>query len=249
MPLQIEASRLKRILRAARVVHTDSECRVHIGTDGIRLQSFRRDRTIYLDYSLPHSVKSKCDDLDSAWIKLRPIKRIVDNGCIGEVRITLPFETPDSAVIVESNGLVYQSQSLTAPHGHNLPTPPDSKTVSSCSIRHLPFKRAVRMANWLGGEVEIQITPDAQRVAFTASHGEEDFTYVVQPDNIEAIHGSTTKLTIPIHVLRDFTPTLPTNSIIALRIKPHYLLLTVEFPIPDAELRLYIAERKGIIPG
>lgn len=250
MPLQIDARKLKRILRAAGVVHTESECRIAISTDGMRLQSFRRDRTVYLDYSLPYSVTSIGDETYSTWVKLNPIKRFVDRGCAGEVQLTFPFEAADSAVVIESDGPVYRSHSLIAPHGHYLPSPPDSKTVATSSMRHLPFKRAVRTANWLGGEMEIQIAPDAHHIEFTAAQdGDDDFTYVVQPDNIEAIQGSATKFTIPIDVLRDFTPALPENSVITLRITPHYLLFTVGFPDPDAELRLYVAERKDFVPG
>jgi hypothetical protein len=250
MPLQIAARKLKQILRAAGVVHTESECRIDISTDGVRLQSFRRNRTIYLDYSLPYSVTSIGDDTDSTWIKLNPITRFLNGISDGEVRVTFPFETPDSTVVIESNGLVYQFRSLIAPHGHYLPSPPDSTAVATTSIRHFPFKRAVRTANWLGGEMEIQIAPDTHRVKFTATQdGKDDFTYVVRPDDVEAIQGSATKFTIPINVVRNFTPTLPANSVITLRLTPHYLLFTVEFPDPDAELQLYIAERKHIVPA
>lgn len=250
MPLQVDTKKFKRTLRAAGTVHTEGECRITIGNDGMRLQSFRRDRTVYLDYSLPYSVTSISDKGDSTWIKLNPIKRFLSGVKDGEVRLTLPFETPDSTIVIESSGLVYRSESLIVRHGHYLPSPPDSKAIALSSISHLPFKRAVRIANWLGGEMEIQIAPDAHHVKFTATQdGVDDFTYVVQPDDIEMIQGSATKFTIPIDVLRDFAPTLPENSVITLRITPHYLLFTAGYPDSDAELRLYIAERKDFVPG
>jgi hypothetical protein len=255
MTLQIETGQLKQILRAAVVVHTEGECCIEIGTDGIRLRALSPDKTVYLDYSLPYSksLTPHNEEPGDTWIKLRAIKQLLNTIDDDDVQLTLPVETSESEsaseVVVESETVVYRSHSLHSPYGHELPADPELTPVSICSIPHAPFKQSVRIANWLGGDMDIRLVPDSRHIEFSAAQrGGDDFSCVVPTEEIEAIHGSTTEFKIPIGVLRDLIHTIPENTLITLSITQQYLQYTATYPSTDATLRLYIAQRKGRIP-
>lgn len=250
MSLEIRTGYLKRILRVARVVHPESECRIGIDTDGLSLRAHSIDRTAYLDYSIPFSDSFTPPDEETGdvWVKLQPIKRFLNIVDDANIELIFPFETPKSTVILESDRFVYRSESLIVPSGHYLPSDVDSTPVTTCSFSHVSFKRAVRVADWLGREVEIQINPDTRHIEFSAAGDRDSYTYIVPREDVDVIHGSTTTFTASIAVLTDFIGTIPNSTRITIRLTPDYLEYRATYP-SDAILRLCIARVKEAIPG
>lgn len=252
MPLQIDAERLAEILRAAAIIHTQSECHVAIGTDEIRLQSHREDRSIYFEHSLPYPepFTPAENETGSFWIELESINQFLRRTIDDDVRLTFPFEHPDSSIVFESHRLTYRSQSLIPQHGHYLPDVPASEPVSSCLIRHGAFDQAVSAADIIGGEIRIRVVPETRQIEFfTEGDDGSDCTYIVPASDIKEIQGSAANLTISIETLRDFTPIIPESNLITLKVFRNHLQYTVRYPSTDATLRLYIAERLSAVPG
>lgn len=251
MPLLLDAPTLEDILSTGAAIHEESECHVAVETDKIRLRTQAEDRTIYFEYSLPRSSPDVSGDAapDSFWMKLDRINRFLRATGDGKVRITLPSETPDRTSIFELEQLTYQAPSLITKYGHRLPDVPVSDIATTFSIRHGEFAQAITAANFIGGEVQLQINPETSRIEFAAADpGGDDFTYVVQPEQVKQIHDSATRLTIPINILRDLKQNIPPTTLVTIRITPHYVQYTTTFPTTDSTLTLYIAERLGAIP-
>lgn len=252
MSIKIDTADLEQIFRAAAVVHTETECRVAIGTDAMRLRSFREDKTIYFEYTLPYSeVRSPhTGATGSFWVELAPLVWFLWWIPDETVQLTFPFEPPDSSLVIKSSGLTYRAPSLIRQYGHYLPDVQALTPVSKCSIRHGAFDRAVQAANHIDGAMQIQTIPETGYVEFFAEGDDgSDCTYVVPPSDIEELHGSTANLLISIETLREFTPIIPDSNRITLSVYRNHLQYNVAYPSTDATLRLYIAERASVVPG
>lgn len=250
MPVEIDTEYLNRIVRAARVVHSESECRIRIDTNGLSLQAHSIDKTAYLDYSIPSSdlLTLPARETGEVWVELQPIKRFLNTVDDGTIELRFPYETPESRVILESDRISYRSRSLVAPYGHRLPGAVDATPMAECSFPHRYFNRAVRVAGWLGGNVEIQINPDAQRIEFSAARDGDDFSYIVPREDIDTMHGSTAEFTASIAVLTYFIGTIPDSTRVTIRLTPDFLEYRAAYPA-DATLRLCIARWTDDIPG
>ena len=253
MPVKIDTADLEQIFRAAAVIHTETECRVAIETDAMRLRSFREDKTIYFEHALPYSeVRTPhTGATGSFWIELAPLVWFLWWIPDETVQLTFPFESPDSSsLVIKSNGLTYRAPSLIRQYGHHLPDVPASEPVSTCSIRHGAFARAVKAANHVGGEMQLRTAPDTRDVEFVAEGADgSSCQYVVPADDIQAMHGSTATLRISIETLREFTPVITDSNQLTLSLFENHLQYTVAHPPSDATLRLYIAERASTVPG
>ena len=252
MSVQIDSEKLNQILRTAAVVRADNECYVTVSTDEIHLQAYRENKDIYFEHSLPFSelFTSHGDETGSFWIELEFISQCLRRTTDSEVHLAFPFEgRPGSSLVLQSDGLTYRCPSIVRRHGHYLPDVLDAEPVSSCSIRHGVFDRAVKAADLVGGSMQVQIEPGTKHIEFSAAGVDgSNCTYVVPPDDIEKIHGSPAYLPISIDALQELTPLIPDNNLAALSVFDNHLQYTVEHPSTDATLQLYIAERLGAVP-
>ncbi|SNR61749.1 hypothetical protein SAMN06264855_12228 [Halorubrum vacuolatum] len=251
MPIHIAPTTLRETIRPGLAVRKIGDCCVDVGPNLVRLRVQSEDKTAYMNYELlPQSVDSLLTSKSSSfWIRLEPIKNFLDVGTSEEVSVSFPFETTDATMVLQSAGLRYRFPSITPVY--RVFDKPSYDAVTTVSIQHRPFDRAVQVANLVGEEMHVSVVPDARRVEFSAKAGDDSdsFSYSVPDEQISSICGSASSLTISIDRLRDITPLIPDTTSASLQLTRHCLIYQVEYPISGAELTLYIAKRHGLIQG
>jgi hypothetical protein len=251
MPIHIDAKILQQIIRPCLAIRKDGECRIDIETDSIRLRTMSESREAYIDYSLPTTIPELSTDgvtgAFSVW--LDPIQSYLNIGTGAELVITTPSESPESKIVLQSNGLTYQFQPVDDRYAHRVFDTFSTESLTQFSLRNGVFDRAVTVANLLGGEMQVQHNPEARCVEFSAeSHSLPDafsYTHSVKQTNNHQL--SPTNLTISIERLRDITPLFPPMAKITVQLARDLLVFQAEYPITGADFTFYTAKRRGAL--
>lgn len=251
MPICIDSEILQQLIRPGLALRKDGECRIDINPDMIRLRTMSEDYEAYLDYSFPTSaLRLLADDITgNYWTRLVHVKDFLNVGTGEEVRITTPTETEDSMIVLQSDGLTYQFQSVVSKYAHRVYDNFTSEPIIEFTLPNEVFARAIKVANLLGGDMRVKLDSNTRHVEFSATgRGIADsFSYSHPAEQISNTHQSTLSLTISIERLRDIIPFIPPATPISLQLMEDKLVYRSEFPVPDAEITLYIAERLGRI--
>lgn len=204
-----------------------------------------KDKTVYLDYSLPRpEIQPPVDDdIGSFWLRLERIESFSNVGTSTEVTITFPSETSDPMVILQSDGLTYRFPPLI--QQYRLFDNPSDEPVTDFSIHHGTFDRSVRIANLVGEAMGLRIAPDTRHIEFSANaHGDGDsFLHSLFTEQITIVDGTSSSSTVPVDTLRAVTPLIPNASIASFQLTTNCLVYHINHPVAGAHLTVYIAER------
>lgn len=213
MPISASPTTLRQILRPARAVSDDGEFRVDVCSDRVRLHALRIDHSAYLDYSLPVPSRHEplVDTPCSFSMNLEKLSNILNVGFADEIIIKFPFETFDSRIVVRSGSFTYRFSPVDPDSASNTWECPSVDTLTICAINHRHFDRAVQAANFAGYTLQVVIDPTRTYIEFRSPPGEpgDTFTYPVSDDQIDTIQGSSSRFTVLVNVLRQFTPIFP----------------------------------------
>lgn len=250
MPVRIDPTILRQIIRPALAVRKGGDCHIEIGSDTIRLRATSKDKTVYLDHSLPRPETQPPvnDDIGSFWLRLERIENFLTVDTSAEVTITFPSETSDSMVILQSNGLTYRFSPLI--QQYRLFDDPSNEPVTEFSIQHGAFDQSVQVANLVGEAMRLRIAPDTRHIEFSSNaQGDGDtFLYSLSTEQITIIDGTSSSFTVPIDRLRAVTPLIPNASTASFQLTTNCLVYHVNYPVEGAQLTMYIAERLGRLP-
>lgn len=247
MPISVSPTTLRQILRPARAVSDDGEYRVAVSSDTVRLHALRTDHSAYLDYSLP--VPSRHDPLVDAprsfSVDLEKLTAILNIGFDDNIIIKFPFETCDSRIVFRSGPFTYRFPPVDSDSAANTWERSSVATRTTCTINHRHIDRAVHAANFAGYSLQVVVDPTRRYLEFRAPPDEpgDTFTYPVSDDQIDTIQGSSSRFTVLVHVLRQFTPHISVTSLVTIEVTSEYLVYRVEFPVDGASLTLYLAKR------
>lgn len=251
MPIHIDAKTLQQIIQPCLAIRKDGECRIDIETDLIRLRTMSEGREAYVDYSLPTTVPQLSTNgvtgTFSVW--LDRIQSYLNIGTGAEVLITTPNESPESKILLQSDGLTYRFQAVDDRYAHRVFDTFTSESLTQFSLRNGVFDRAVTVANLLGGEMQVQHYPETRRVEFSADGRSipDAFAYSHSVKQINTHQLSPTDLTISIERLRDITPLFPPATDITVQLARDHLVLQAEYPITGADFTVYTAKRRGAL--
>lgn len=250
MPIRIDPLTLQQLIRPGLAVRTECDCRVDVTQDRIRLCVLSEDKTTYIDYTVPIPSSQSLTDQEtgSFWLELERLEGFLNAGPTEAVTISLPAETPDATITLQSAGLSYRFPQLAEP-AYGLFDGLSAEAVTTCSLHHDLFADAIQAANLVGGKMHLQLDPATHHVKFsaTATRTGDAFSYPIPAEQISSIHGSSSSLTITINRLRDITPHIPDTDLASLQLTRNYLLYHVEHPMVGADLCVYAAKRRGMI--
>ena len=249
MPIRIDPDTLQQVIRPGVELRKDSECRVDINSDTIQFRSMSESHEAYLDYSIPRSAFTPSEDLGTGnyWTTLDYMQDFVQLVTSNEVTIIAPTEADSSKITLQSDTVTYQYPPLASNAAH--PVYRDNSThLSSAPVLEVTllngvFTRALNAAALVGESMRIQATSDTRNVEFSASSTTGDsFLFSTPVDQVIAAEQPTASLTIAIDRLRDIVAAIPSATPVSLQLMNDYLVYRAEFPVPDAEIAVYIAE-------
>lgn len=247
MTVRTDQTTLRQITNPLLAARKVTECRVEVRSDLIRLQTASEDKTLYMDYTLPRlSPKSSVkDETGSCWLNLEHVDDFLKTGIRENITVTFPFETADSTVILQSGHLTYRFRPLVSQQPYRLFDNLSTDPVTEFSIQHGAFAQSVYVANLVGGKMRLRLVPETRHVEFSAASREDGdaFTYTLPTDQINTVHGTSSEFAISIERLREITPYIPDTSLASFRLTHDHLVYNVEYPLPEAQLTMYIAER------
>lgn len=246
MSLQTDPDTFRQIIDPGIALRKDSECHVDIGDDRIRLRAVTEAETVYLDYSLPRQSIASVNSVEIGefWVSLDSIADFLAISR-GDVTVTLPSETDGKMLILQSGGLTYRAPSLIKPESHKLVDQKSYDVEGAVKIRHATVAKAVACANLIGDTLEIHLDPGTNSLKFEAAAkiGNDTFSQVLPATDFEWITKEESRLTIPIDILRDLTPTIPESIDAVIELAPNQLIYRIEMPVDNAELTVHVAER------
>jgi len=249
MPVRTDLRTLKQILQPGVTVRSDSESRIDVTHDKIRLQAVSEDKTVSVDYTLPTSCPTlSVDDADTSfWIPVERVNRMLRASPDSPVTLKLPTET--SKFLLESGCLSYRLSPLNSRFTHRISEDTPNEPQGEGSIRHGVFARAVRAADLLGEDMKVQLLPSRSIIKLSATNNYNDdaFSYSLPASQINRISGSASTLTISIDRLRDIVKAIPRAARVSLKFHPPHLTYRVKYPVTGANLTMRIANRRGTV--
>ena len=247
MPLECSADALREVVRLVLAVRKDGECRIDIDEEKIRLRACSEDKVAYLDYSLPTDTAIRSTDgvTGSYWAELEGLDYFIRAGATGEVSVAFPSETPKSRIAMRSAGLTYRFPVLAEQLAHRVYDRLSTEGCCECSLPNRVFDRAIKVADLIGPEVQVQFDPVTQFVEFAAEgkKSQDAFSYSHAARQTESVDNSVETLTVPVARLRDITPRVPAAMPVTLRIGTRHLTYQTEGPVEGGNLTVYSAKR------
>lgn len=247
MPLECSADALREIVQLVLAIRKDGECRIDVDEERLRLRACSEDKIAYLDYSLPTDavVCSPDEVTGSYWAELEGLDDLIRAGVTGVVSVAFPPETPKSRIALQSAGLTYRFPTLEAQSAHRVYDRLSTGTRCECSLPNSVFDRAVKVADLIGPELQVQFDPVTQFVQFAAEgdKNQDAFSYSHAVRQPESVDNSGESLTVPVACLRDITSRVPAAMPVSLGIDTHYLTYQTEGPVEGGNLTVYSAKR------
>lgn len=247
MPLEFSTDALREIVQLVLAIRKDGECRIDVDEEQLRLRACSEDKIAYLDYSLPTDavVCSPDEVTGSYWAEFEGLDDVIRAGVTGDVSVAFPPETPKSRIVLQSAGLTYRLSTLEAQLAHRVYDRLSTETRCEFSLANSVFDRAIKVADLIGPELQVQFNPVTQFVQFAAEgdKSQDAFSYshaVRQPDSVD---NSVESLTVPVARLQDVTPRVPAAMSVSLGIDTHYLTYQTEGPVEGGNLTVYSAKR------
>lgn len=246
MPIYTNSTTLGQIIGPGLAVRTDGEGCINITEDSVRVRAVSETKDVYLDYTLPTDVSEFYiyELEDTFWLFFEWIKGFL--GVVGSgsrpVTLVTPAENPGSKIRLESEKLRYQFRPIDSRYTHSVDRSPSDEIMSECEISHGAFALAVRVANLLGNQLRVELNPRRQVVEFSVNGDTDEFRYQLSTEQISHIHGAASTLTISIKRLRDLITVVPDASTVSLQFTGKHLIYEIKFPIPGANLQVYIAK-------
>ncbi|WP_143420486.1 DNA polymerase [Halorubrum sp. Ib24] len=251
MPLEFSADALREIVRLVLAIRKDGECRIDVDEEQLRLRACSEDKIAYLDYSLPTDAAVCSTDVvtGSYWVELEGLDDLIRVGTTGEVSVALPPETPNSRIALQSGGLTYRFPALAEQLSHRVYDGFSTETRCECVLPNSVFDRAVKVADLIGPELQVQFDSVTQFVEFAAEgdKSQDAFSHSHAVRQPESVDNSVESLTVPVARLQDITPRVPAAMPVSLGIDTHYLTYQTEGPVEGGDLTVYTAKRYGKI--
>lgn len=247
MPLECSADALREIVQLVLAIRKDGECRIDVDEERLRLRACSEDKIAYLDYSLPTDavVCSPDEVTGSYWAELEGLDYFIRAGATGEVSVAFPPETPKSRIAMRSAGLTYRFPVLAEQLAHRVYNRLSTEACCVCSLPNRVFDRAIKVADLIGPELQVQFDPVTQFVEFAAEgkKSQDAFSYSHAARQTESVDNSIETLTVPVARLRDITPRVPAAMPVTLRIGTRHLMYQTEGPVEGGNLTVYSAKR------
>jgi hypothetical protein len=246
MPIHTAYTTLRQLTRLIFAVRKDGECRIDVSPDSIRLRACSEDRTTYLDHSVPTSAPElSIDDVTgSYWVRIGHVKQFLSATPNTDITIRLPPETENSTLTLQSSGLTYRHTTFDESTAHRLPDVPDADSTTELSLPNEVLDRAVDVTGLIESkQLQIQFDHRTHHIQFSGKNGGQDsFQYSYPAEEILSTHPSSHDFSTSIKRLRDITPILPPTHTISLELSSHHLTYGAEYPVPGADLTVYLAK-------
>jgi hypothetical protein len=246
MPSQTTRHLLRHALKPGLTIGNNQECRVDASAETVHISAVSEDRSVSMEHSIPQLTPQSWNRTESTsfWIDIQNMAKFTNINTSKFIEIIYPFETSNSTILLRSETLKYRFQSLNPKYTDTLPDLPVASPKTKITLPHYYLARAVQCANLVGGLMHIDARPQDFQVEFSAraQYSTDEFSITLSNDHVADINGSATSLTIPIDLLRDIVPLVPTTKTVYLQLSPSFLIYNVEFPVSEAELELSISK-------
>lgn len=247
MPLHTSTTTLKDIIHPVEEIREEGECRVEITTDPdqVRLSSISDNWNLAVDYSIPLTTQSVEQAPATFWVTVDKIGEFLRTNPGDTVTVRFPFETPDSRMVLESNGLTYRFAPFKQRAKDRVdPGPlPDTRTVFT--LPNFAFERSLRVGNLIDDALTVEYIPTANQVEIEPNNPDtDDFTYESDVGRIEAVERSATKILISTKALQSICSRIPEDALATFEVTATQLIFRVEHPVEGATFTMQLAERK-----